>query len=135
MNDASLTIKQEFIRKVARRPLNNERCRPEPGDPPEPENDPELEALILEARHHAPDWELPDRSETILEARRKLHAGDFNQRVVKRIPVDLCNDRVELECGDTVETIASQRDEEACVPCCNRWIAENSREFDPQEVR
>jgi len=76
------------------------------------------------------------RAEAILEARRKLQAGDFRRAVVEMVPEDLDYDRLILECGHTKawsswnSKLMAQADHsdirERCTSCAEEWIVKNS---------
>ena len=74
------------------------------------------------------------REDAILEARRKLQAGDFQRAIVEIVPVDLDYDRFKLECGHTkawssrlsVRVDNNDPIRERCTTCAEEWIVKNS---------
>jgi hypothetical protein len=74
------------------------------------------------------------RSEAILEARRKIEAGEFDRAVTGIEPADLTWDTLKLECGHTGLWCAKIRidktppQQEKCSECAKAWVAENTTE-------
>jgi hypothetical protein len=70
------------------------------------------------------------RVERIIEARRKLDAGEFNREVVAVEPDDLSYDLLTLECGHKTVIASSLRrtlnrkgsERVTCHKCANAWI-------------
>ena len=74
------------------------------------------------------------RADAILEARRKLEAGEFQRAVVEVAPEDLDYDRITLECGHTkvwtprmmmyIDKVSPLLGR--CNQCAEEWIAGNT---------
>ena len=65
------------------------------------------------------------RAALIEEARRKRAAGEFNRKVLKRIPLGLRFDRYHLTCGHSVGLLAcmaSDVTEFDCTECAESWV-------------
>jgi hypothetical protein len=68
------------------------------------------------------------RAERILEARRKLDAGEFDRAVTASEPYNICSNQLTLECGhwsvwilgvhESDETPARQK----CHECAMAWV-------------
>jgi hypothetical protein len=81
------------------------------------------------------------REEAILDARRKLEAGEFQRAVVKIVPADVGYDRLTLECGHSKAWMPGlvlndkKALRERCVACAEEWITKSSgAEPDPERV-
>jgi hypothetical protein len=71
------------------------------------------------------------KEEIILEARRKNKAGDFDRKILSRMPSDYFTDDVTLECGHTVlivPTSLRDDDKQHCGQCAREWIAEAQKQ-------
>ena len=71
------------------------------------------------------------RAERIIEARRKLEAGEFDQAVTVNEPHDLLANRLTLECGHRKSWILgihesdTPRARQRCLECASAWINAN----------
>ena len=70
------------------------------------------------------------KQEAVLECRRRSKDGEFNRKIIERVPEDVTYDTVHLSCGHSQLELPVVEDEEkeeiSCLDCEKEWIRQNT---------